>query len=629
VALAILSLLLLLAWDRSICYAQSYGIANVERGVSPTTHKIVVGPNVQVSSSLPRAEQAEILASAHPSDSKRLIVCTIVRTQNLSDGWRSIVYASFNGGQTWELAFNPKLISESGSDPSCVIASDGTAYFSTLVPGNWTNVYSSEPDLRQWRFLQRINIVDRGYLTLDPTTRNRPFRLYVHGKSNIPALPPAPTDSVAAVYRLMGGSPIFEDPMLFAAGDSSKRLELGSGVVLPDGTLAVIARESKRDDPQAIGDIILVKLPKEANSYSNPSAIHLAHERECELAFFSSFPSLEIVRSPGPFQDRLYAVWTDASNGKCQVFVAYSINLGSTWSEPRAVPDESDGGALGRAASNAAIAVNSAGVLGVTWFSWKADLSREVRFAASFDGGVTFEPSVRVSTADNAYYLDKPFSLWAYGNDLGPTRPFLPEGRRRVNPKTLQIVIDGFLARGGETIGLVADATGVFHPVWNDNRTGVSQVWTASVHVDGRAMEAGDESFAGLQDVTKEFTISYSDARWDPTTKQVTVNASLKNDSNRSLQTPIKVRVIHIGDVGAQVIIMNADDGRTGAGAVWDFTSAFTGKGIPPGMSSQPKQLVFKISELPIIDRRSNTSYRGIPFIELSAVIYARSIEVR
>jgi hypothetical protein len=35
----------------------------------------------------------------------------------------------------------------------------------------------------------------------------------------------------------------------------------------------------------------------------------------------------------------------------------------------------------------------------------------------------------------------------------------------------------------GDTAGLAADAGGVFHPVWIDNRTGVPQMWTATVKV--------------------------------------------------------------------------------------------------------------------------------------------------
>jgi hypothetical protein len=38
----------------------------------------------------------------------------------------------------------------------------------------------------------------------------------------------------------------------------------------------------------------------------------------------------------------------------------------------------------------------------------------------------------------------------------------------------------------GDTAGLVADAGGRFHPVWIDDRTGKTQVWTATVKVGAR-----------------------------------------------------------------------------------------------------------------------------------------------
>jgi hypothetical protein len=42
---------------------------------------------------------------------------------------------------------------------------------------------------------------------------------------------------------------------------------------------------------------------------------------------------------------------------------------------------------------------------------------------------------------------------------------------------------DSFMFMGGDTAGLVADALGIFHAAWVDNRTGVAQLWTATVSV--------------------------------------------------------------------------------------------------------------------------------------------------
>jgi len=43
-----------------------------------------------------------------------------------------------------------------------------------------------------------------------------------------------------------------------------------------------------------------------------------------------------------------------------------------------------------------------------------------------------------------------------------------------------------------DMFGLAAAADGTFHPVWVDNRSGVTQVWTAGIKVKGEATKNGD-----------------------------------------------------------------------------------------------------------------------------------------
>lgn len=78
-------------------------------------------------------------------------------------------------------------------------------------------------------------------------------------------------------------------------------------------------------------------------------------------------------------------------------------------------------------------------------------ISYWVRFSASLDGGETWLPSVRVSTDANL-----------------------------VNPAEKETRFNG-----GDTAGLTADADGVFHACWIDNRAGVHQMWTTTVAVRG------------------------------------------------------------------------------------------------------------------------------------------------
>jgi hypothetical protein len=114
-------------------------------------------------------------------------------------------------------------------------------------------------------------------------------------------------------------------------------------------------------------------------------------------------------------------------------------------------------------AQTAAVAVNRDGVVGVSWYDGRGDprgyrrdsRCQHVYFAASLDGGRTFLPDVRISSAENC--SDTPANGEA--------------GRR--------------WKAGGEYHGLAATADGRFHLLWADSRDGIYQLRTASVRVDG------------------------------------------------------------------------------------------------------------------------------------------------
>ena len=135
-------------------------------------------------------------------------------------------------------------------------------------------------------------------------------------------------------------------------------------------------------------------------------------------------------------------------------FISYPCSKGATWSQPVTISD--DAGAQGdekaarRYAFLPSVAVNRMGVVAVSWYDATlrgGTLRRNVRLRASLDGGSTWLASVRVTEVES---LSEP------GTD------------------------ESWL---GDTAGLAADASGAFHPLWVDNRTGVRQVFTAAVVV--------------------------------------------------------------------------------------------------------------------------------------------------
>jgi hypothetical protein len=193
----------------------------------------------------------------------------------------------------------------------------------------------------------------------------------------------------------------------------------------------------------------------------------LEEQSLCERDFLGAntntpyIPMLAVDPGSKAFPERLYLVWAEKAPAGMQVMLILSKDKGVTWSKPALLSEQPEPkeGARGKRyhALLLSVAVNGAGVVGVSWYDTRDSRDGKpicnVRFRASLDGGTTWLPSVRVTDVANDFHLnDKNGGV---------------EGKNWV----------------GDTAGLTVDAAGDFHPLWVDNRTGVKQVFTARVAV--------------------------------------------------------------------------------------------------------------------------------------------------
>src|SRR5581483_10958902 len=137
------------------------------------------------------------------------------------------------------------------------------------------------------------------------------------------------------------------------------------------------------------------------------------------------------------------------------------------------------------------VSVNEQGVVGVSWQDRQerpTSLGWRERFAASTDGGQTFLPSVAVGTGRMRAADDQTFPLYP---DVD--RSTVNASRYKDAPITLDMGLSGHPITGGETTGLTYGPDGVFHALWVDDRTGLLQIWTAPITVNGTVTRNGDE----------------------------------------------------------------------------------------------------------------------------------------
>lgn len=429
----------------------------------------VVSRDVRVSVPFPDEQHYETQIAADPAaESHLLIGAYVVNGKGTID---NVYYVSFDRGRTWTRTLRVPV----GVDPAVAIGSKGVAFAATIhdVPrpdGNSDSflvVHRSADGGRSWReSVVQVDSrsVDRNYITID----DERGRVYVHGYLQAPRdAAGRRTVSTFVLYTSDDGGRTFGRlAAREGAGPATPKLVPANGIVLPDGTFVALAvtldatrlnmfkgRSDAASAPDLNGVLGVFRSADEGRTLESLAQITDVYYdwRVPQL----SMAGLAIDRSDGPFRGRLYAVWPEARvDRRTQIFMASSDDGGRTWTAPRLVSDE------GPAAPNPrpnqfmpAVAVNRAGVVGVSWYDRRDNpdnLGYWPRFSASLDGGETFLASVRVSTSPR---------------DVRDTK------ETRLN--------------GGDTAGLAADAGGVFHPAWIDNRTGTHEVWTTSVTVRG------------------------------------------------------------------------------------------------------------------------------------------------
>jgi hypothetical protein len=438
----------------AVCAACT-GAQGASNAPVPASGRISVGPNVQVSSGRPEEAHYETHAAAHPSDPNKLLATAIVYPKVGRRG--TVVYASSDGGKTWKISFQGDELENTG-DPAVGYATDGTGFFATLtsrghplekIPehpahawdGRKTLLYRLPPGASKWEGPATFMFADREYVVVDDTKGKYNGHVYVSGD-------PRP-GSGFVVFTSTDGGVTF--PQVQGAESDNRGVTLSNAVVASDGTIL-----GAYADPS--GHVRVARSTDGGKSFlpsmTVDTFVRAGNRKDPNHNNVNHFMTLAVDRSNGQFRDRVYLAWPDRRSGHSQVLMAYSPDAGRTW-KPSTVPTDN-------AATDTTdqfmptLTVNRDGVVGLLFYDRRDNPDNKTfyaRFTASLDGGVTWLPSVRLSAA--------------------------PYSAGEVAKKS------AFTYNGGDTAGLVASVDGLFHAFWVDDRTGVPQVYTSTVRVDG------------------------------------------------------------------------------------------------------------------------------------------------
>jgi len=395
---------------------------------------IEIGEDRLLSAGGPALPLAESQLSANSNNAKHLLVGVIQFGPPDGNNRTCVAWVSFDGGQRWTRSALPV---QGCFDPWGVILQDGSAI---MVMGG--QVKDREDNLFLLRSADGGRTWPETPLGLGshhdhPIVITQGNQVYVASGGGVRNSFNQHRSSVSVSHSRDDGR-AFGPPTDVIASNLAYQAE--GPVLLSDGTLAV----GFHDYHWQHGDKWLVR-PRswlirssdEGRTFSEPLLI----SESCESR--GGWPSMAVDG-----KDRLFWLCiADKFNG---VLVQRSDDRGESWSEPLRLNHSQTARSF-----TPSITVNKEGVIGVSWYEIHDNSCFDVYFTASLDGGKTFLPEARVSSAISC-----------------------PD-----TPQDKGVFDNGTFGAGGDYSGLAATSDGIFHLVWSDARRGIYQLRTASVAV--------------------------------------------------------------------------------------------------------------------------------------------------
>lgn len=579
---------------------------------------MTVGANVQVSKAFPELPHHENLSAGDPEHPGRLISCSQVFPPDIGKSRSQYCYVSFDNGQTWV----PTLKITNGllnADPTVGYGFGEDVYVVTINLTDFAKPQDPDPEARQgeaatvvykssdggrtWKESARFPALDREYISIDKTKGKYAGRIYVEGLADIKGISGSLRPSLQ-LFRSLDGGKTFLGPVSaeFSEGTGPAG-GIDNSAVLADGTLVVmfrltkLGRKAQLEQEPSLGPNCELHVISSKDGGESFGASQKIADFKSDFEGFRGSTIGQLAVDPGSklFPDRLYAVFPAIVSGRTQVLLSHSADKGKTWSKPVIVnddrsPERRDNGPDHLLPS---VAVNRDGIVLITWYDRreaKDDRKWRLRAAASLDGGETFSASAPVSEALNDYSTATPWELKTW-----LTRNY------KASLVSLSVLLDPFFFTGGDTSGLAVDANGTFHPTWIDNRTGVAQLWSASVKVSGTAFSHGDSILDGLVDLSNSVTVRFSKPVFDRVTGALTIDAQIENTSENTIRAPLKLRVLTLESQHGVPEILNSDNGQNGTGAVWEFRSSSSDNTLGSMALSTSKTLRLRLSDASLL----------------------------
>jgi hypothetical protein len=510
--------------------------------------RIVVDPDVRVTYDGGAVHMEAYITGSSSNPNLLLVGGEVIAPGRAWLATETRIWRSTDAGARWSPILLPTEVN-GGWDNAITAGPGSVAYFLTSSSQRVLTIHRSYDDGATWAPTSLGINPDRPQIVVDRSAGTNQGRVYVAAELDGRVVVASSADSGRTF-----GKPVTAclppERMSVATTDSP--------VVLSDGTL-VVPCSPYPDYPTRLnwrgGEVGVVLSTDGGRSFgafhsvgrverAQPREYYAARARGDVLRSGNIFPGPAVTVAPpgSPHADRLYAVWQNVdSTGRSRIVFTYSGDRGATWRAP--LPVAPAPAPVGRPAWSRQgvpmVAVNQDGVVGIAWLDSRlapGGSGYDVYFTASVDGGRSFLPAARVSSAT---------SFPARGESVAP----LPLERQRA-PSGEQViaVTSPYNTRssGGDYSTMAVDAAGRFHPLWSDARDGGWQLYSATVRVleDPASRDLAASARTGSCTIdSSRVQFVYGAPEWDSGAHEAVLPVRLFNASADTLTRAIRVTV--------------------------------------------------------------------------------------
>jgi hypothetical protein len=578
--------------DRPIRYSvTTLLLVLVVGSISLTAKSLGVGTRTAVGDGLHPWYEIKVDAS----NSQNMIICG-TKWDAAHNSAFGFVYASIDGGVTWQTVLEDRSTTWV-TEHSCAFGPNHMAYFvseaSKVIDGTLrhelgtTRLFVSPDGGQHWEETAKTGWADYSTSAVNATSG----RLYTFFNSwNTAERNEKWGSSIGLLVFSPNGKEI-DGPFFDSRMRSLDYTGVfpSSAIALKDGVVVALYYGTRRSSFDSVADLGIIRADQtpapavETTVISHPI---LASGRSCDTP---NDNSLAYDRE----HNRLFLVYLDGCGDRRRMMLTLSDDEGSTWTNSVVLAESQNST---RRAYSPSIAVGKKGAVGLLWEEGATRQSGHWLFSYIRDLGL-IQPPVELSPCEEKYEVSND----SLRTSLSQGKSLAAQGQNGRFGSAIMLSVINQRSAVWRVGGLTAAGDNIL-AVWPSRNGDGKHLYAEAIGPPGVTpnVESPTASTASDLDVTGKTAILYGgEQRFDSSTGTLKVYLVLANRGDEQIKTPIKLKAEDIKSEVGRISILNASNGSTGAGAIWDISSAVTGDQIPPGTSSNPFCLSFHLEILP------------------------------